>query len=46
MDHLRVAEAKGTVMSWLHHPRLAEAKERLLEAYRASIKEEALKRVL
>ncbi len=46
VDHLRIAEAKGTVMSWLHHPRLAEAKERLLEACRASIKEEALKHIL
>ncbi|RLF09966.1 MAG: DUF1464 domain-containing protein [Thermoprotei archaeon] len=46
VDHLRIAEARGTVMSWLHHPRLAEAKERLLRVYRASIKEEAIKRVL
>ncbi|KYH42041.1 MAG: butyrate kinase [Candidatus Bathyarchaeota archaeon B63] len=36
--HMRIGEASGTVMSWVYHPRLREAKERLLRAYVESVK--------
>ncbi len=34
----RISEAKGTVMDYAVHPRLVEAKKRIREAYRASVR--------
>lgn len=44
--HARVAEARGTVMDYVTHPRLARAREALRRAYVETLKPEALKRVL
>ncbi len=44
--HARVAEASGTVMDYVTHPRLARAKDLLRRAYAETLKPEALKRVL
>jgi len=41
--HMEILKAKGTVMSWVHHPRLMKAKEELREAYRKSVKPEKQK---
>ncbi|RLG76650.1 MAG: DUF1464 domain-containing protein [Thermoprotei archaeon] len=43
IEHMEILKAKGTVMSWVHHPRLMKAKEELREAYRKSVKPEKQK---
>ncbi len=43
IEHMEILKAKGTVMSWVHHPRLMKAKEELREAYRKSVKSEKQK---
>lgn len=40
VEHMEILKAKGTVMSWVHHPRLMKAKEELREAYKRSVKPE------
>jgi len=36
--HMRITDARGTVLNWVFHPRLKAAKENLLEAYVESVK--------
>ncbi|RLG95551.1 DUF1464 domain-containing protein [Candidatus Bathyarchaeota archaeon] len=36
--HMQLMDAKGTVLSWVFHPRLRDAKERLINAYISSVK--------
>ena len=36
--HMRITEARGTVLSWVFHPRLKAAKENLVETYVKSVK--------
>ena len=38
VESLRVREAGGTALDWVHHPRLEGAKRRLREAYIASVR--------
>ena len=38
IDHMRINEARGTVLDWVIHPRLVKAKEELRRAYTESVK--------
>lgn len=38
VEHMRIREARGTVLDWVFHPRLKEAKERLRRAYSESVR--------
>jgi predicted butyrate kinase (DUF1464 family) len=38
VESLRIAEACGTALDWVYHPRLGEAKRRLRNAYIASVR--------
>ncbi len=46
INYMGIPRACGTVFNWLYHPRLASARERLLDAYRQSVRRERLKRIL
>ncbi len=45
VEHMEITKARGTVMDWVIHPRLKNARERLMKAYRESLKREVLKRI-
>jgi len=38
IKHMRITDARGTVLSWVFHPRLKAAKENLAETYVKSVK--------
>ncbi|HDJ04610.1 MAG TPA: DUF1464 domain-containing protein, partial [Candidatus Bathyarchaeota archaeon] len=38
IEHMRVTEARGTVLDWVFHPRLRSAKEWLTKAYVESVR--------
>ncbi len=46
VNHMGIPKARGTVMDWIYHPRLAGAKQRLIEAYIKSIRASKLKHIL
>ena len=46
IKHMGILQARGTVMDWVIHPRLADARERLVNAYKKSVKPETLARIL
>jgi len=46
VDRVGVREARGTVLDWVYHPRLAGVRERLVEAYKKALVESSWKRVL
>ncbi len=45
IEHTRIVEAKGTVMDWIYHPRLKNAKESLRKAYGKALKKEKLSKI-
>jgi len=42
IKHMRIDEARGTVLNWVFHPRLKNAKERLLKTYIETVREPKL----
>lgn len=46
INHMEIPKARGTVMDWIYHPRLSNAKQRLIKAYTKSIKANKLKHIL
>ena len=46
VKHVGIDQARGTVMNWVYHPRLVKARERLLSAYKASLKPSVLEKIL
>jgi len=38
VKHMHITEARGTVLNWVFHPRLENAKKRLLETYVETVK--------
>ena len=38
IEHMRITEARGTVLDWVFHPRLSSAKEWLTKAYVESVR--------
>ncbi len=46
INHMEIPKARGTVMDWIYHPRLSNAKQRLIKAYTRSIKANKLKHIL
>ncbi|RJS85149.1 DUF1464 domain-containing protein [Candidatus Bathyarchaeota archaeon] len=42
IEHMRIKEASGTVLDWVFHPRLKEAKSWLLKAYKESVRKPRL----
>ncbi|RLG83946.1 MAG: DUF1464 domain-containing protein [Thermoprotei archaeon] len=46
IKYMGILDAKRTVLSWVYHPLLNNAKKRLVEAYKRAIRQEAVKRIL
>jgi len=42
IKHMRIDEARGTVLNWVFHPRLKNAKEKLLKTYIETVREPKL----
>ncbi|RJS87400.1 DUF1464 domain-containing protein, partial [Candidatus Bathyarchaeota archaeon] len=38
IKHMRITDARGIVLNWVFHPRLKDAKEKLLRTYVKSVK--------
>ncbi len=45
IKHMKIHEAKGTVLDYVYHPRLEDARKRIYEAYKKSVKRNALKNI-
>jgi len=46
IEHVGVTAARGTVLDWVYHPRLASARARVIDAYKKSLRENSWRRIL